>query len=190
MRYAVISLLVMVLMTTVAVGATISIQPSILTVSAGETFSLNIDAASIADLYAFQFDVGFSPGVLMAVAVTEGAFLPRGGGTTFIPGGIDNVGGTISSTADTLNGLVPGVSGSGTLAILQFTALAPGISPIALSNIILLDSNLSDISVSVAGGTVTVASGVPEPGTAVLLIAGLMCIFCLRFGRAAAGTCR
>ena len=153
---------------------TLSIAPASSTVSAGNSVMLDVNISSSTDLYAYQFDLSFDPGTVSAFSITEGSFLPGGGSTFFLPGTIDNVGGTIASTADSLVGAIPGVDGSGTLAILTPIGLAPGISSIDLSNVILLDSSLNSIVANSQSGSVTVTStGVPEPNTLVLLIAGI-----------------
>ena len=94
----------------------------------GQIFSVDIDITNVTDLYAFQFDLEFAPGVLSAVAVTEGGFLPSGGTTAFVPGTIDNFGGSITSTGDSLIGMIPGVNDSGVLATVDFLAVGVGIS--------------------------------------------------------------
>jgi hypothetical protein len=149
----------------------VSIQPSVSIPGVGETFDVLVEISSVSDLYAFQFDISFDPAILSAIDVTEGSFLPGGGFTFFIPGSIDNIGGSISFTADILLTAVSGVSGSGTLADLQFQALTVGTSPVNLSNVILLDSNLSDIPYNTSNGSV---SPVPEPSTMLLLGSGLI----------------
>jgi general secretion pathway protein D len=149
----------------------VSIQPSVSIPGVGETFDVLVEISSVSDLYAFQFDISFDPAILSAIDVTEGSFLPGGGFTFFIPGSIDNIAGSISSTADILLSAVSGVSGSGTLADLQFQALTVGTSPVNLSNVILLDSNLSDIPYNTSNGSV---SPVPEPSTVLLLGSGLI----------------
>lgn len=156
-------------------AATVSIDPTVTNVDVGSTFSLNVDITDITDLYAFQFDIGFDPTVLSANSVSEGPFLSSGGGTTlFIPGTIDNGSGLVSFTADALTGPISGVSTGatpGVLATLQFTALSTGTSPITLSNIMLLDSNLSDIEFTSQDGSVNVA---PEPHLMFPLFAALL----------------
>jgi general secretion pathway protein D len=140
-------------------------------------FAVDVNVANVSDLFAFGFDIGFTPGTLSAVSVTEGSFLPGGGSTFFLPGTIDNTLGTISFNADTLIGSIPGVSGNGTLAILDFTALSAGTSPISILNASLLDSTLSPISfTSLNGGANVGAQAVPEPSTLILLGSGLLAI--------------
>lgn len=157
---------------------TISVQPSTLNVGEGQTFSLDIHIDGITDLYAFQFDLGFDPTILAAESVTEGSFLSSGGGSTiFIPGTIDNVGGTIASTADALTGPIPGVSGRGTLASIEFEALATGTTAISLANVDLFDSNLDPITFSVENGSVLVTtSPIPEPSNLSLIGAALLAL--------------
>lgn len=153
----------------------VSIQPSASNQTVGSFFNVFVDISDVSDLYSFQFDISFNPMVLQAVGLTEGSFLPTGGGTFFIPGAIDNAAGSISFTADSLLGPDPGVTGTGHLAVLSFEAFGEGISTISLSNLILLDSGLSDIPFTLSDGTVNVSkSTVPGPPSILLLIFGLM----------------
>jgi len=154
----------------------VSVLPSSTIVGTGGSVTVDIDVSDVTDLYAFLFDIGFTPGILSATFLSEGGFLPRGGTTAFISGAIDNSTGTISFTADTLLGPVIGVNGSGTLAVLQFVAGAPGTSQVDLSNLILLDSNLLSINANSLGGTATVAgvSAVPEPSSLLLISSGFI----------------
>lgn len=159
-------------------AARIFIDPSSQNVTVGQTLTLDVRIADVIDLYAFEFDLGFNPSILSANdGGLEGAFLPSGGPTLFISGTIDNGGGTISFIANALNGSALGVSGSGILATMRFTALASGSSGINLFNPILLDSNVVDIAVdSIQSGNVTITaatSNIPEPSTLVLIGIGL-----------------
>jgi len=174
------ALVLSVLAFTAVQAATLSIDPSSLPANAGNPVDLNVDISSVSDLFAFQFDITFDPTVLSATSVTEGPFLASGGTTAFVPGAIDNVAGTITVTVDALIGMVPGVNGDGTLATLEFTALAPGTSAVSLSNIILLDSSFGTIDSSNLDGSVTVtATSVPEPGPAFTLLAGSLTLLAL-----------
>lgn len=157
----------------------LSIAPSTAVVQPSQSFSLDISITDALDLYAFQFDLAFDPAILSAGGITEGPFLPTGGATFFIAGTIDNVTGAITFTADTLQTAILGVDGSGTLATVSFQALALGTSPITLSSVVLLDSNLGDITASTADGTVMV-SAVPEPSTWLLIVTG--CVGLIDYG--------
>jgi hypothetical protein len=162
---------------------TLSISPASPTVSAGSNVVLDVNIANVTDLFAFQFDLSFAPGTVSAASIVEGAFLAGGGTTAFIPGTIDNVGGSIAATADTLIGPGPGVNGGGILAILTLTGLTAGTSSIDFSNVFLLDSNLNSIDASTLSGSVTVTPRTvptPEPNSLVLLIAGLGAVFFVR----------
>jgi len=159
----------------------LSITPSSPVVQPGQSFSLHVDIANVTDLFALQFDLAFNPAVLSVASITEGSFLPSGGSTFFIPGTIDNTGGTIAATGDSLLGAIAGVSGSGTLATISLQALTLGTSSITLSHVLLLDSSLGEITVSLGAGSVTVqpATGVPEPSATLLLAIGLAGVFAL-----------
>ena len=160
----------------IALGTTIQIDPSVLSVTQSQAFSLDVAITDVVDLYAYQFDVSFDPALMQASDITEGAFLSGGGATNFFAGLIDNTAGTIMFTADTLQGFVSGVTGSGILASINFNALDLGSSAIALSNVQLLDSNLDDISASITSigdGSITVSQQVPEIGILWLVASGL-----------------
>ncbi len=146
----------------------VTVQPGAL--GSGQTFTASISISGVADLYAFQFDLLFSPQVLAATSVTEGGFLATGGATFFIPGTIDNSAGTISFTADSLLGN-GGASGSGVLANVTFRGIGQGASQIALLNVQFLDSTLSQIVVTTVNGQSPQIT--PEPRSFLLGFSGL-----------------
>jgi adhesin HecA-like repeat protein len=149
------------------------------TVSQGSSLAVDVNIASVTDLYGFQFDLGFNPSVLMATVVSEGAFLPSGGSTFFIPGTIDNTNGIVAATADTLISAMSGVTGSGTLAVFDFTAIANGATGLTLSNVILVDSN---------GNLINTVANSPEPNALILFAVTLL--GALGFRRKASGYVR
>lgn len=159
----------------------LNVQPSTPNPTVGENFTVNVVASDVTDLYAFQFDLGFDPTILEVDSVNEGPFLAGGGSTLFIPGTIDNVGGSVSNNADSLLTAISGVTGSGTLVTFDLTALAPGFSSLSAFNVILLDSSLSGIDATVNNSSVTVpSSAVPEPRYVGLIVCGaLLLLICL-----------
>ena len=143
-------------------------EPSSQTVSG--SFSVDVLIDDGVDLYAWNFDISFDGTILQATSVIEGAFLQTGGSTIFLQGTIDNSAGMISFIGDSLQGLIPGVSGTnGVLATVNFEIASYGVSPLGLSNILLLDSNLDEIESSGTAGSLT---AVPEPGTGGLWVLG------------------
>jgi hypothetical protein len=166
---------------------TLSVQPANQSVNSGQSFSVTVNATAT-DLFAFQLDLTFNPSVLSATSVTEGSFLSAAGTTAFLPGSIDNAGGTISFNADSLIGPVPGVTGSGSLLTVRFTGIHAGASAIDLTNVTLLDSSLSNISVTTVDGSAMVlgTSSVPEPSSSALCLAVLCGLGLIGSGRRSA----
>jgi hypothetical protein len=139
--------------------AILSIDPTTQTTSTGTVVTVDVGIANVTNLYGYQFDLTFNPSVLQAVSSSEGSFLTSGGNTFFINGSNDNVGGTVSATADTLLSAINGVTGSGELAVFTFDAIGTGTSALTIQNETLLDSNLNVIADTTTGGAVTVSSG-------------------------------
>ncbi len=157
---------------------TMFISPASLNVAPGQTFAVDINIDNIPDLYDYQFSLSFDPAVLAAQSITEGALFANTNDSFFIPGTINNGSGTISLTADTLLGSVPGVAGPGTIAVVDFTALGDGSSPIEFSpasDLILQDSLGNTLTVMPVPGSVVVSTAVtPEPSTLWLLSAAIV----------------
>jgi hypothetical protein len=159
----------------------ISVQPTASNPQLGQTLSLDVVISGAVDLYAYQIDIGFDSSILSAGSVSEGPFLAAGGGTTFFPGLIDNVGGSVSFIADSLTGAVPGVSGGGRLITIGFSAIGLGVSPVDVFNVTALDSFGEGILVSTAGATVTPFAG-PEPASVGFVLAGTLALLVLARG--------
>jgi adhesin HecA-like repeat protein len=154
-------------------GASVFVAPASADVSVGQVFELDVNIAGVSDLYAYQFDLGFDPTILQATSMAEGSFLSAGGTTLFFAGDVDNTGGTITTTADSLETAISGVPGDGTLVAFLFEAIASGTSSITLSNPFLLDSNLTGIQADLTNGSVNV-SATPEPSTLLLLFSAAL----------------
>jgi hypothetical protein len=163
----------------VAAAPILSIEPGTSTVNQGDTFFLDINITGVTDLYGFQFDVLYDPTILTANDITEGAFLPSGGFTFFIPADPAATPGNLGTTYDLLLGPLQGVSGDGTLARISFTAASGGPSSISLSNLLLQDSVGNIIDFDTQTGTpstsvdVNSTAPVPEPGTLMLVGSGI-----------------
>jgi hypothetical protein len=154
------------------------------TVNVNDIFTIPVSIAAAVGLTSFQFDLSFTASILKVTAtgVTESAFFTQGDIAVFNPGIVDNTSGHILGVSDALIFQSP-VNGSGVLANIEFQALAPGVSPLTLSNVFL---NLSDQSFEIANGQVTVNGpqpAVPEPGTVVLLTTGLVVLTWQRWTR-------
>ena len=104
------------------------------TIHAGDTFILDLSIENVFDLAGWQFDIAFDPAVLEAIEVNEGDFLKAQGGTTFFQSGtIDNTAGKITGLSATrLN--EDGITGTGTLLSVTFSAKGGGETQLSLSN--------------------------------------------------------
>lgn len=145
-----------------AQAATITSSTPQSSYNANEAIPVDVSISNVTDLYAFQFDLAFDPAVLSAQSVSEDGYFSSNG-VAFLPGTVDNTAGTISFIADTLSGSGPGFTGSTQLATITFTALADGITSISPTELILLDSTLSEISAGTAAATVNVLGTAPVP---------------------------
>ena len=98
----------------------------------GDTFTIHLKAEKVPDLAGWQFDIEFDPAVLKVVEVTEGEFLKMGGSTTFFQkGAIDNAAGKITGLSAARIS-ENGVSGTGTLLSVTFSAKVGGETQVVL----------------------------------------------------------
>ena len=122
----------------------------------GDTFTLHLNAENVTDLAGWQCDIVFDLNVLEAVEVSEGDFLKAGGATPFFQDStIDNTAGKITNlSAARFSG---GVSGTGRLFSVTFTAKASGDAQVTLTNLHAGSSDLTTIPLSIPDITITVA---------------------------------
>ena len=103
-------------------------------IDANDTFTLEIRAEDIHNLAGWQFDMAYDRTVIEAVEVNEGDFLKTQGGATFFQRG------TIDNRLGKIKGLSAarisenGVSGTGILLSVTFTAKAAGQTQLRLDN--------------------------------------------------------
>ena len=170
-------------------------SPSTTTVAVGDTFEAGLSLGdipqlivfgpgySLSDLYAFQVEVDFDPTVLQVIGVNEGTLLPNyaaatGATTLWLPGFIDNTGGSVSFILDTLAGASNGAdtSNGGLLFSVDFQAIGTSSgTTVSISNVCMQCAHdgsvqtcaLSDDVIgtaSLASATINVAvSPAPEP---------------------------
>ena len=137
-----------------------SINPPTQSVAAGNTFTVAVDVAGVVNLASYEFNVAFDDTLLDFVSVTNGTFLSSTGRSALCPGAITSAG-SVRFGCVTFGTSIPGVSGSGTLATLTFTAVLPGTSELALPFASLSDPLAFDIVVSTVGGSVTITTAAP-----------------------------
>ena len=100
----------------------------------GDTFTLDLIAKNVYDLAGWQFDITFDAAMLEAIEVNEGDFLKTDGGSTFFQkGSINNTTGTITKLSSARLS-EDGVTGTGTLLSVTFTAKTPGQTQLRLEN--------------------------------------------------------
>ncbi len=126
-------------------AAKMLVEPAVVTANPGDTFWVAVNIEKITDLYGFEFKLGYESGtkVIGALTAEEGGFLwgPEGTAFTF---SVDKIEGNIHVGGSIL-GDWPGVTGTGTLAMIQFVVGEGGDSPLELYDINLLDSNLEEM---------------------------------------------
>ena len=120
--------------TVVSPGTRFTFSTDTTNIRVGDTFTFHIKAEKVTGLAGWQFDLTFDPDVLEVVDVNEGGFLKRDDRTTFFQRGtIDNTAGSIVGLSSALISK-NGVTGSGPLLSVRFSAKAEGNSQIALHN--------------------------------------------------------
>ena len=145
--------------TVVSPGTGFALSADTTSVRIGDTFTVHVNAEKVTDLSGWQFDLTFNPDVMEAVKVNEGDFLKRGGGTTFFQRGtIDNTAGKIASVSSALIAK-DGVTGTGPLLSVVFSAKADGYGELTLRNFQLGSNTGAVIPAGVRDLTITVESG-------------------------------
>jgi hypothetical protein len=116
--------------------ATLKVVPSEVTASVGESFTVNIDIAGLLPelhVVGIEFEIAFDSSILEVVEVLEGDFAQQFGDTFFIVHVEDNV-----LVGELQLPPYPGdegwMRGSGTVATIEFTALATGSSELTLED--------------------------------------------------------
>lgn len=117
---------------------TISMNPSAISASVGQNFTIDINISDVYDLYGWEFKLNWTATILEVTNVVEGSFLKKGG-STFFTFKKNNTEGYIIVDCTLLGG-IPGVSGDGILATVEFYVEAVGESPLDFNNTMLINS--------------------------------------------------
>jgi general secretion pathway protein D len=185
------SVLAVLLLGPSAASATplLSIQPPVTNVNVGDVFSLDVSITGADDLFAFDVELFFDPGILRALDLVPATFLGTTAGVdvdSFSPF-IDNGAGEAAGAQSRL--VFPGVSGDGRLFSVQFRAIGVGSTEVgfdvgcdALDPFCsgLRNSNDEPLSFDVASGLVNVAGSIPEPASTLTLGLGAVAVLARR----------
>ncbi|MGJ5818865.1 cohesin domain-containing protein [Paludibaculum fermentans] len=134
---------------------TLLLRPSASQVSPAESFSVTLQVDNVTDLFTAPMRVTYDNKVLKLVEVTKGDFMGGDGQqVTFSESKVDAQGMAIVNM-NRLPG-AGGISGSGTLVNLKFTAVAAGTSQITLADLTMRDARLQSIPVTAPVTSITV----------------------------------
>ena len=118
--------------------ATLYITPQNVKGTVGQLITVNISISNVDDLYGWQIRLEWNPQILNFSSVSEGDFLKKHG-QTFFSHKLNETGYLILDC--TLVGDLPGVSGSGTLATVEFYVKEAGASQLRLTETVLVNSS-------------------------------------------------
>lgn len=110
-------------------GAVIAIKPAeVLDVPAGETFRVNITITDVSNLYGWQVNITFNPGILNVANTEEGPFLKQVNDTVVMKRTSNDGGFLLLSSTYTVPYPLQGATGSGLLATVTFSVVGQGAS--------------------------------------------------------------
>ena len=137
------------------VNTLVYIFPQITIAEKNETFAVNITVEPAEGVAGVQCELSFNASVLEAINATYGDFFDGYNIFTLNPV-IDNANGTIRNFAAAI--IEPGknVSDKGTFATIIFRAINNGFSFLNLSNVIVGNTNASELPVDVVNGSVVI----------------------------------
>ena len=131
---------------------TVKITPSpVVSPAVGDDLIVKIDISGVQDVAGYQATVRFDPTALRYVESTNGTYLPAG--TFFVPPVVNANQVTLAATS-----LSGDSDGAGTLATLTFEVIAVKPSYIILSDVMIMEQDLTSIPIIVKSGSVVVMS--------------------------------
>jgi hypothetical protein len=135
-----------------------SVSPPAHCAGVNQTFPIHIEVSNASDVYGWGFKLRWNATVLDAVNVTEGDFLSRAGNTYFFAM-MNNTAGYLQ-VGCTLLGNVSSVDGQGSLAVVHFCPVTPGVSALDLYETKLVNPQIQLTPHDTCDGIVHV----PSPG--------------------------
>ena len=131
---------------------TVKITPSpVVSPAVGENLVIKVDISGVQNVAAYQATVRFDPTALRYVEGANGTYLPTG--ALFVPPIVSANQVTLAATS-----LAGDSNGAGTLATLTFEVVAVKSSYIALSDVMIMEQDLTSIPIIVKGADVVVLS--------------------------------
>ncbi|PIQ78742.1 hypothetical protein COV81_04445 [Candidatus Peregrinibacteria bacterium CG11_big_fil_rev_8_21_14_0_20_41_10] len=154
---------------TTTLPTAVSLSLSNATPAPGDTVTLTMSAANVADLYSYGFEIGYDPTVVTFASAIKGGFLGANGSvSTAFQSALENgVDGKLLVAEARLMDTPLGVSGGGALFTATFNVVgAAGASTnFTILPASFLANSTNDIITSFAGSSLAVALGVVEPVT-------------------------
>jgi len=136
--------------------AVVFVNPQSSSAALGQDFVVNINISNVADLYGWEFKLGWNYTILHLQNVTEGSFL-RNTGATFFTHSLNSTGPHIVVDCTRLADL-PEASGSGTLSTVTFHVQQSGSCDLNLYDPVLINSFEQSMDCTVEGGHFTEAA--------------------------------
>ena len=155
------ALIVMICMTSIAAGASVTVDNR--DVSVGDTFTIDVTVDPEGNsVYSAQYDLTFDPTILQVIDQEKGDFLTQDGKNSIeAKNDFNNTIGKLEY-GETRMGVTSGVIGAGVLATITFEAVSAGSTDLVLSDVVVGDPNAQPIEgVVLNPGTVNV-SGEPQ----------------------------
>lgn len=131
-------------------SAHVSFSPSTVQAADGATVKVNVQVENGAAMNSVApLRIKYDPALLRLEDIAPGDIFSRGGGGATSSKDIQNDTGEASITIERLPG-APAVNGSGTLAVLTFTAIGSGQAPVTIEEVALKDSQSQPVAASTA----------------------------------------
>ncbi|MCF8335528.1 MAG: hypothetical protein K9H65_02890 [Bacteroidales bacterium] len=143
-------------------GPSVLLEKQLLKINTGNHFSVQVKAEEVEDLMGLSFLLTFDPSLLQLENISEptGFLGENADGTSFLTTPVDtaNQEGAIEINASRLGGDPQGVSGTGKIAVLNFSATARGHTAITFKpdNCSMRDSTNKDIAIHKTRGSTIV----------------------------------